>query len=351
VAHAGKIDFLEEPDRKIWRMASNQKIKTAAAVKEFYFAQGPWFVIKEYAGIYGDANEYSKFLSLPAEVILDLAEKHGVDCEKLPDIPSFYGGGKLPRPYHHQDYRLDEGIKHLRAPRVRPRHYLDEVSINYHKKNHPEMYNSIKNFEKELRGDHKGSVIFNYGVNLASLTPKELQELEMIGGHEAAQDMYKLHSYLGDYYCWKIFRDAQSAAKKRDFYRALNYAVKSKMKVCVCGTHVSTHNYAFQRHLKSDRHCHKILTQVSMPNLEYWYQASKEVPIGFEREVMPCGTKVRWSHIIPEDPQRNPAKHVIGHKHRHDLCFNIVTKAWGRRRGTRGGSRYNYIRVPRIPDL
>lgn len=53
--------------------------------------------------------------------------------------------------------------------------------------------------------------------------------------------------------------------------------------------------------------------------------------------------QVRWEHMIPEDPQRNPAKHVIGHTGAHDLCRNVNNRMWGHGHYGRGYARYSAV--------
>ena len=313
--------------------------------QKYYIGQGPWHLIKQYLGLKPEYC-YKEFMNLELEVIQNIWYKKAGRIIGL-DGPSCYD---QPTPYQFQMYKWNKDVKTsvmevckmtvtstddfnaVVAAVMKSclgyelRHYNKEVSEQYYKKHYPEFLatlramDSILSKDKNLRSKPFDAI---KPIDTNRLLNIELEELTLKATLEAAQAGAAAHSQ----FCVlkkTILAQCTTSPHRLEVYKALNQAVHQRYRLCACGCTVPTTGRAFQKHLKSNKHCKKVLQNCTGPSLEAWYQSTGTVPPGFTRNA-----RSDFSHIIPEDSKR-PVLHTVRHKNSVDLGKFLYNSPWGR---------------------
>lgn len=329
-------------------MKNIEKIGMNKAQK-YYLGQGPWYIIKEYLGIYS-GYRYKEFMDLELEVIQNIwYNKVGQTIGAWAPSPS-----RQPTPYQHQKYKWrkiapgstqkpPQGLiyeYHLELGRIRrhnpvkasrpdvewnhsPREWLDELSEEYYKQNFPELVATLDAMNSVLEKDRHLKTVTNsiYSIirpiNAAALPHQLRRELDADVTGNITEAAVEAHSSYSSFLKSKILAACVNDHRRHDVYKALDRCVRQKYRLCVCGCTVPTKGKAFENHLKSINHCEKVLKNSSVWSLEAWYCYTNTVPPGFVRKSV--GT---WSHIIPEDRKRT-YRHVIRHQNSVDLASHL----------------------------
>jgi len=310
--------------------------------QNYYLGQGPWYIIKQYLGL-RPGYCYKEFMDLELEVLQNIWYKKAGWIIGL-DGPSCYD---QPTPYQFQIYKWNKDVKTsvmdvckmtvtgtgvddydaLKSCSQPCRHYNKEVSEQYYKKHYPEFLATLHAMDSVLSKDKKlRSSPFDAikPIDTNRLLESELQELTSRATLEAAQAGAAAHSQ----FCVlkkAILAECTASPHRLEVYKALNQAVQRRQCLCACGCTVPTTGRAFQKHLKSNKHCKKVLEKCSLSSLEAWYQSTGNVPPGFTRNAS-CD----FSHIIPEDSKRAVGSHSIRHKNSVDLGNFLSKYPWGR---------------------
>ena len=334
-------------------MKNIEKIGMNKAQK-YYLGQGPWYIIKEYLGIY-PGYRYKEFMDLELEVIQNIwYNKVGQAIGALAPSPS-----RQPTPYQHQKYKWmkiapgstwkwSQGLlyeyqysvtstswrmtrRHNPVKASRPdvewlhskREWLHELTEQYYKQNFPEFVATLDTMNSVLEKDihlkstgtcNKSMCSVIRPINAAALPRRLRRELDADITGNITEAAVEAHSSYSSFLKSKILAACVNDHRRHDVYKALDRCVRQKYRLCVCGCTVPTKGKAFENHLKSRNHCEKVLKNSSVWSLEAWYCYTGVVPPGFVRKSI--GT---WSHIIPEDRKRN-YRHVIRHDGRVDLA-------------------------------
>lgn len=321
--------------------------------QKYYLGQGPWYIIKEYLGIYS-GYRYKEFMDLELEVIQNIwYNKVGRTIGALAPSPS-----RQPTPYQHQKYKWSKiapgSVKtRRRGLQYEYRHSVtttswrmargrgpvklgavewsysrrddsgDELTEQYYKQKFPEFVATLDAMNSVLEKDihlksartcNKSMCSLIRPINAAALSPQLRLELDADITNNITEAAVEAHSSYSSFLKSKILAACVNDHRRHDVYKALDRCVRQKYRLCVCGCTVPTKGKAFENHLKSQNHCEKVLKNSSVWSLEVWYRWTGVVPPGFVRKGI--GT---WSHIIPEDRKRTH-RHVIRHDGRVDLA-------------------------------
>lgn len=308
--------------------------------QNYYIAQGPWHIIKQYLGLQPEYC-YKEFMNLELEVIQNIWYRKAGKAMGLCE-PSCCD---QPTPYQFQIYKWNKDVKSavnekgeltvltpstpsakMKVFDYQLRHYNKEVSEQYYKKHYPEFLatlhamDSVLSKDKKLRSNPFDTI---KPIDTNRLLDSELEELTLRATLEAAQAGAAAHSQ----FCAlkkAILAQCTTSPHRLEVYKALNQAVRQRYRLCACGCTVPTTGRAFQKHLKSNKHCKKVLQNCTGPSLEAWYQSTGTVPPGFTRNA-----HSDFSHIIPEDSKR-PVLHTVRHKNSVDLGKFLYNSPWGR---------------------
>lgn len=317
----------ESGSKLIFQMKNFEKIGMKKA-QNYYLGQGPWYIIKQYLGIY-PGYRYKEFMDLELEVIQNIWYKVvGANGDGAPPLE------RQPTPYQYQNYKWGKMAPlhtsytpHALQPggdwNHSHRQWLEELSEEYYKQNFPELVATLDAMNSVLEKDRHLKTVTNsiYSIirpiNAAALPHQLRCKLDADITCKITEAAVEAHSSYSSFLKAKIMAACVNNHHRLDVYKALDRCVKEKYRLCACGRTVPTKGKAFEKHLKSINHCEKVLKNSSVWSLEAWYCYTNTVPPGFVRKSV--GT---WSHIIPEDRKRT-YRHVIRHQNSVDLASHL----------------------------
>lgn len=311
--------------------------------QNYYLGQGPWYIIKQYLGLH-PGYCYKEFMNLELEVLQKIWYAKAGKAMSLNRV--WLGAQPIPYQFQHllwdNNSSLDFHIENLKrytcahgtpypedeTGASQKRHYNKELTRQYYKKHYPEFLAAMDAMDAVLENDKKlKSVPFDSikSLNERKLIGSEIAELARGATLDATEAAVKAHSKLS-VLKKTILAACVHSPLRLDVYKALDQAVRRRYRVCACGCTVPTCGKAFEKHLKSDAHCKKVLVNCSATSIEAWYQCSGTLPPGFTRSA-----PFSFSHIIPEDSKRPPL-HTIRNSGSADFGPCLSLSSWGRGR-------------------
>jgi len=249
---------------------------------KFYYSQGPWYVIKDFLGVYGvlTAEDYETLRQVEPEQIAK-AIKYNLDwrsrslvCPYILPIRDENGG-----PINFRD-TISEVYYAL--PEVQER----MAEINVHMKALGFAINMPPSIRTEaLTADVREKVLKGF---------REKSVVDGIRMQEAARvdDMESVRMHI-------------LSCKNREMFEKLHLVAKNPKQWCACGELVTMKAGRQQNHFKSALHCTGVYQRVNEFYLESLFQQTGNCPPGFTRT-----GEASWRHIIPDDPKRK-ASHPI----------------------------------------
>lgn len=297
----------------------------------YYLGQGPWFIIKEYLGLYSNKYAYSEFMKLEAEVVEEVWKTHN------PLWPAF-GEKTRPQPYGWHRYTWDKDS--TAGWKRGHRHYTNEVRDAYMLTRHPGVLAS-KYFGTgalgRLADDPNLEPVALPFLKINQLQNSERKRLEKLVTYEVTKGAVEAYNEFAMLSKQGILAACVAHPRRKLIYHALDQAVRLGKRKCLCGCVVATKTKAFERHLKTNKHTKKIVLDANAVSVAAWHHHSGVLPPGWQQALgKSAGPEADYAagltHRIPPDSKRytsHPAIYTRG----FNLNQHISWNGWGR--GTR----------------